>query len=110
PAPEAPAPAESAPAPVPPQVPSAPAVTPTSPPVASALVHPSAASVAASLDASVDDSAVDETRLLPPRRERRGVVVTWDDGTQHVVTARAVFGRNPAPVAGAAVFAVADAT
>lgn len=53
---------------------------------------------------------VDETRLVPPRVERRSVVLRWDDGVTHEVTGTALFGRNPAREDAASVIAVADTT
>lgn len=57
-----------------------------------------------------DDDVLGETRLIAPRPPRRKVVVVWDDGSEQTVSGTAVFGRNPEAVAGAARFAIADAT
>lgn len=38
------------------------------------------------------------------------MVLIWDDGTRHTVTSRTLFGRNPAPEAGAFTVSVRDET
>lgn len=89
-------------------------VAPPQPVAAPAAVPPVAAPAAAApapapiLHAGAEAS--DELAATRVTRSAHGLVFVWDDGTRHTVGARTLFGRNPAPEAGAASVSVRDET
>lgn len=63
--------------------------------------------VAAASGSEPDDDDIEQTRISIPGHR---LVFTWDDGTKVAVSQRTLFGRNPAPEAGAVAVAVRDET
>jgi len=56
---------------------------------------------------AADDEDLEETRISIPGHRLQFV---WDDGARATVSGRTLFGRNPAPEAGAIVVVVRDET
>ena len=54
-----------------------------------------------------DSSEIEDTRISIPGHR---LIFTWDDGTRVTVSKRTIFGRNPAPEAGAVIVPVRDET
>lgn len=81
---------------------SVPGITPASEPQRSSEPVPSA-----SAPARPATDEIDATRLV---NTPNAVVLVWDDGVRHTVSARTLFGRNPATNDGAATVAVRDET
>lgn len=80
-----------------PPAPAVPAAAPASPTPAAPPVPPTLQ----------DPSDIEDTRISIPGHR---LVFTWDDGTRVSVSRRTIFGRNPAPEAGAVVVPVRDET
>ena len=99
-------PSVPAPAPVPVSGPET--VAPARPPVPAA--PPASVEAAMALPPvaqPVEDEDLEETRISIPGHRLQFV---WDDGARATVSGRTLFGRNPAPEAGATVVVVRDET
>jgi len=98
----------SVPAPAPVPVTGPETVAPARPPVPAAPpVSVEAAMALPSVAQPVEDEDLEETRISIPGHRLQFV---WDDGARATVSGRTLFGRNPAPEAGATVVVVRDET
>ena len=98
----------SVPAPAAPVVSGPEAVTPARPPVPAAPPATVADALAQTpIAQAADDEDLEETRISIPGHRLQFV---WDDGARATVSGRTLFGRNPAPEAGATVIVVRDET
>jgi len=99
----------SVPAPAPAPVSGPETVAPARPPVPAAA--PASVEAAMALppvaQPAADDEDLEETRISIPGHRLQFV---WDDGARATVSGRTLFGRNPAPEAGAIVVVVRDET
>ncbi|MGO4680588.1 RDD family protein [Microbacterium sp. 2MCAF23] len=99
----------SVPAPAPAPVSGPETVAPARPPVPAAA--PASVEAAMALppvaQPAEDDEDLEETRISIPGHRLQFV---WDDGARATVSGRTLFGRNPAPEAGAIVVVVRDET
>ncbi|WP_336648262.1 RDD family protein [Microbacterium sp. MMO-10] len=97
----------SVPAPAAPVVSGPETVAPARPPVPAAAPATVADALALTPVVHPDEEDLEETRISIPGHRLQFV---WDDGARATVSGRTLFGRNPAPEAGATVVVVRDET